>query len=408
MGRAIILLAAPVIARLFTPEDFGVAALIISVAVVLNSISSFRYENAIVLPEEWPQALALIRLSFWLLVIFSLLLTAFFLASYLLAWKLPLLESLDRQLLLIPVSVFLLGIGNIVRQWAIREKRFKIIGQAEVAGSIGVVSTRIALGLALGSSVLGLMAGYLFGVVATALMLTRKTIGSLRRSTNATRITMLDVAQRYRDFLIYSSPTGLLRTLSENLPVLILGVMFTPAVVGFYAIAARLVRMPVKIIGESFQSVYMQKAIEIKNAGHGVGKSLTKMTLYLAVIGFPIFAILYFYGEYLFGILLGDNWATAGEYVEVLSPLLFVVFVLSPGNAIFTILEKQRVYFYLQIIKTIAAILAFYVAHKMSLVAIEALGLYTAFSVAANLLALLVAFLLAFRKQATPDVNNKT
>ena len=70
-GRLITILAAPVLARLFNPDVFGVAALLIAIAVVLNSVSSLRYEHAIILPPDQDQAVALSRLSLAILMAMS-------------------------------------------------------------------------------------------------------------------------------------------------------------------------------------------------------------------------------------------------------------------------------------------------------------------------------------------------
>ena len=68
-------------------------------------------------------------------------------------------------------------------------------------------------------------------------MKTRRNCGELYR-----------LAREYREFPCYTAPAALLKRLGENLPVLILSLMFAPAVVGFFAVANRLIRLPVGLI----------------------------------------------------------------------------------------------------------------------------------------------------------------
>src|SRR5690606_40130625 len=51
-SQLLMLLAAPLLTRLYTPEDFGLLAICVGVLAMFGAIASFRYEGAITLPED--------------------------------------------------------------------------------------------------------------------------------------------------------------------------------------------------------------------------------------------------------------------------------------------------------------------------------------------------------------------
>jgi len=60
----VVLLAAPLLTRLYSPDDFGVLTVYIGILSLLSVIASLRYELAIPLPEDEREVVALTLLSF--------------------------------------------------------------------------------------------------------------------------------------------------------------------------------------------------------------------------------------------------------------------------------------------------------------------------------------------------------
>ena len=79
--QVLTLLAAPLLTRLYSPEDFGLLAVYASVLALIGVISSLRYELAVPLPEDDVEAANVATLSL-ILVGLSALLTG------VLAWQL--------------------------------------------------------------------------------------------------------------------------------------------------------------------------------------------------------------------------------------------------------------------------------------------------------------------------------
>ena len=64
LAAIIALVAMPIVARLFVPSDFGIAAMFASIVGIISSVASLRYASAIVLPKEEPEATTLMAFSY--------------------------------------------------------------------------------------------------------------------------------------------------------------------------------------------------------------------------------------------------------------------------------------------------------------------------------------------------------
>ena len=63
VSQLITIVAIPLISRLFDPDEFGVAALFLSIVTLLSVVATLRFEKAIVLPKSDDTAVNLFMLS---------------------------------------------------------------------------------------------------------------------------------------------------------------------------------------------------------------------------------------------------------------------------------------------------------------------------------------------------------
>lgn len=75
IGQAIPLLISPILTRIYSPEDFGILALFLSIATLISVISSGRYEQAIMLPDTDEEAMHLTVISWTFAAISSVLMS---------------------------------------------------------------------------------------------------------------------------------------------------------------------------------------------------------------------------------------------------------------------------------------------------------------------------------------------
>ena len=108
-AQVLLVLAAPLLTRLYSPEDFGLLAVYASLLALIGVISSLRYELAIPLPEDDGEA-ANVAVLCLILVVISTILTGVLvlLMGSVIAAALG-VPTLAGYLWLLPVGVLLTG-----------------------------------------------------------------------------------------------------------------------------------------------------------------------------------------------------------------------------------------------------------------------------------------------------------
>eukprot|EP00825_Cyclidium_porcatum_P035466 TRINITY_DN37208_c0_g2_i1.p1 TRINITY_DN37208_c0_g2~~TRINITY_DN37208_c0_g2_i1.p1 ORF type:complete len:258 (+),score=9.19 TRINITY_DN37208_c0_g2_i1:77-850(+) len=115
----------PFLRRYFTPESFGAFSVYSSIVGILIIISSFKYEQAIVLPKKDKESLNLVALSLVINFFFCLaLLVIVLLFKKRLLNLLNISEKFSTILYLIPLGTFLINTFQSFNYWLIRKKAF--------------------------------------------------------------------------------------------------------------------------------------------------------------------------------------------------------------------------------------------------------------------------------------------
>jgi lipopolysaccharide exporter len=399
VAAAVSLLLTPVVARLFTPHDFGIAAQFIALAGIASQVASLRYEVAIALPKSDEEAQQVAVLAWLVLPAFCLALLAVVAAVELGGLSLGGLDYLGGWIWLLPLAVLLGSAQDVQESWLARERKFGAISRSVVLDVSVGQATRISLGFLAGSTVYGLIAGYLCGVVSRLVVQGRASAAGIRAAFRRPDWRALrDVARRYSATL--NAPAGLLYSVTQNLPILFFGAMFSPAVAGFFAMANRLAKAPVQIVATSVRRVFLQKAASIHNQGGTLRRSLALTSLGLFAMGALPALVLWLYGQPLLGWLLGPKWFEAGRYLEIISPWVLSAWTTAPCNALFIVLRRQRFWLSLLVWTTALRIGSFVVGHALGLGPEAMLGLFVAASVGVHLLLLLISYQIAGRRPA--------
>jgi O-antigen/teichoic acid export membrane protein len=122
IAQAIPFLAEPVLARLYTPEDFAVLAVYLSVANLFSIIATARYELAIMLPKEDRKAANVLGLS--VLISFAVSFISFLIVLFFNSNICRILhnEDVSIYLYLVPLSVLSVSWYQIFNYWNSRKK----------------------------------------------------------------------------------------------------------------------------------------------------------------------------------------------------------------------------------------------------------------------------------------------
>lgn len=352
-AQLLTVLAAPLLTRLYSPEDFGLLAVYGSLLALISVIASLRYELAIPLPEDDQEAANVAALSLLLVAgtsLLSALATLLFGDHIANALGVP---ALAAYLWLLPVGVLLGGAYTIFNYWAIRTKRFSTIAGTKVRQSVATVAIQIAA-FKLGGIAL------LFGQVAG------QSVGTASLAQPALKLPAFKeinwrgikaAAARYKRFPIFSTWEGLFNTAGAQLPPLLFAVLFSPAAAGLYSLANRVLNLPMSLIGQAIGQVFFGNAAEAYRSGK-LGPLVSGLHAKLAHIGIPPALLLMLLGPELFSFAFGENWTQAGEFSRWMAPWLYLVFVSSPLSTLFAVTENLKQGLAFQVTLLVARIVA--------------------------------------------------
>ena len=380
LAQAIPVLASPLLTRLYTPSDFGELAIYMTLISIASVIVTGRYELAIVLPEKKQDSANVSVLTVILSFLASLLLFLLFLVFKRFIYGVVESEVLRKWLYVLPLIVFFQGVSEVFNNWLNKQKQYNRISKARVYQSITTSGSRAGLGFQnIGTA--GLLYGNLFGSIVGALV---TAFFALKNNLEVFRKVTLNeiktLAVRYKKFPKYSMSTGLVNTFSKNIPVIALTGYFSAGIVGFFALAQRILKMLMQLIGRSVSRVFYERASELVDDKKRLGEASLKLYNRLLLIGIGSLGIIMFFGDHLFAFVFGDKWLNAGNYARVLSFWILFNFTASPLSFILTVLEKQEKSFYWEILLLVVRVLPFVIGIALGFGAFKLLAVFSVLS----------------------------
>jgi lipopolysaccharide exporter len=344
LAQIVALATTPLLSRLYQPEAIGLAALFSSVVSILAVMVCFRYELAIMLPENAEEAGTVLMVSLAsALLVSGILLPIALIADGPIASTLH-APSMASYVPFLPLAVLLSGWLLALTEWAVRRRQFRTVSLSVVIGAAATAAAQVAAG-ALGhrgggALIAGTILGWGLSVCILLLPLLNGGAVDLRRTLEWQRAWAL--MKRYRSFPLVTTWTGFLNAGSWHLPSILLAGYFSSGVVGFYSLSNYLIRLPVTVVGQPLAKVFYQRAAVTSRDG-AVGAVSDSTFRYALAIGLFPLLVLAVIGEEVFSVILGPRWSEAGVYAQILAPLGLMVLVSSPLNVIFNLLERQAI-----------------------------------------------------------------
>ena len=364
MAQAIGLMASPLLTRLYEPSTYGVYGVFVSVSALLVPVSAWTLETAVALPKSQGRG-AHVLLAALAAVAVTSGLTA---AAVLLGGPhlLPALGTVEvgPYLPLLPLYVLIGGTNLTLGFWFVRTRRFAPLSFTRVAQSIGTAATQLGLGFA-GALSGGLILGSLAGQAASILV---AVVSIPMRETRvaaqlAARARWGWVYRVYSDFPRLKVPQRLLAASSDTVLVVGLSVAFSPAHAGYFALMRRVLSLPAELIGESVRKALIPTVAENASAAPAeLARLLARSSLILlALVLLPV-AVLIAAGPWMFGLVFGAPWETAGAYARIVILMVAVRFAAVPYLTCIPVLRLNRVHLQADALRFAATAAAFAIA----------------------------------------------
>ncbi|WP_372834014.1 lipopolysaccharide biosynthesis protein [Pontibacterium sp.] len=359
-ANLIVLLATPVLSRLYSPDSFGMLALFVSISAVMGTVMCLRYEQAVYLPEQHETAhkLALGATSI------ALVLTLLFTLACITWMHLELSSLLGSYTILLPLVGLGLALYNLMSNWAVRMEKVSDVAKTRLYRASAQVTSQLFFAM-IGMLQIGLIIGDLIGRFAGITNIFRK-FSRLENSANNSQPRLKNTYNALREywrFPLISTPTALLNVAVMQSPSILLATLYSPTAAGFYFMAQRIIAAPMALMGQSVAQGYTAElASRFNQNTYDAASLFFRSAGWLLIIGAPMLLIIGLLAPELMPKLLGGDWHTAGEYILILTPFFIGQFVMSPLSTTLNVIHKQHWLFLWDLVRLACVIPSFVVA----------------------------------------------
>lgn len=366
----------PILSRIYSPSDYGILGLFMSISMLLMVVSNLQLNYAILIPKEDKEALKVLMTGLHLIGFFTAisLLVVLLLGGFI--SKLLSSPSLKNWLYLIPVTVLFTGANTQLSAWFNRTGQFKVISTSRVATSVFTILFSLGLSFLINGPG-GLVISYLVGNLISFSML----VYSYKRTHIFYLMPLAELKSTlnvHRNFPLYTLPTELISNFAQQLPMFIFSMYSGVQSVGWFSRSRQILGVPINYISGSISEVYKQKASEAFRTNPSALRPLFLKTFsYLFAFSIIPFAVIGLLSPSLFAFFFGENWRQAGVFTQCLVLMYFFKFVISPLTFNFYLFNKQRLDLILHIIIIILTAASLYIGFSFYRIDTYALILFS-------------------------------
>lgn len=334
LAMAVPLLLSPVLSRLYSPSDFGQAGFYLAIVSALTVVATGKYELPVLITRRDGDAL---HLAFLVATLLAVALVLSGCAAILWGVFFP----LGGIFYSIPLAVVLLGLTILLDQCNNRLRKYYLISTQRLIRSAveGAVAIALSIFFQLNYGlIIGLLSGYGIAVLVI-LPISYQAAGVGRVMVSRGRVAF--VAKKYLAFPKYSMPHALVNSLSASFPVLLFPLFFSQSVAGLYYFGVRIVQVPLSLLAASICSVLSRDMAEAQAQRGNLLHIFRKRIIYLSSISLLLLPFSLFAPE-MFSLVFGPDWASAGEYIQILTPYLMLNFVSAAFAMVPPLYNRQR------------------------------------------------------------------
>ncbi len=374
VAQAMSFAASPILARLYTPEDFGV----FSIYAFVTSLPSicWCYELAVLLPKEDDEGRHVVTLA----IVIASVMTVLAVAPVLIGA--PFMRLLNAPALApwlgcLPINLFALGVYQAVSYWYSRVGDFGRLAVSRVIQSASTVGSQAAGGM-LAAGAGGLIIGQVLGQVVASGFLWGSAVrrGELNAKAALHSSTLMQTLYRYRRFPLYSSWGTLMSVAAFQVVPVLLSRHFGPTEAGFYFFGYRLMSATVLLGASSIGQVLYQRAALALNEGRSIAPLVEAVVGKLFGLFIVPFGVFMAFAPEVFAFVFGPRWRTAGHYMSIATPLFFIQMLTSPVSMVLFLLEKQHIAAFIQLALLMGTLGSFTLGKMLEATVTDTLAIY--------------------------------
>ena len=308
--RLITLVVFLLLARLLTPEEFGLVALAGALVAFVEFFIRIGFAEAIVQRKDLEPAH--LDTAFWTMLGSGVLLN---LLAFVLAGPVATLfhsEQLAPILRWLSISILLISLTRVQDAVLRRAFNFKGLAIRTVTASFagGVVGVGFALN---GMGVWSLVAQQL--VESSVGLIVLWAASSWRPGINFSSRHLRDLFR----FGINIMGAQMMHYVNQYADRLIIGYFLGPVALGYYAVGHRLILIVQQVLNNTFVTVFYSTFSRIQDDYKRTRAAFFKSTQLISLVVIPVFVFLSVAGPETVQVLFGNKWANSSEIIQLLA-----------------------------------------------------------------------------------------
>lgn len=355
-----------ILARLLTPEDYGIVIVISVLITFLNLFANMGLETAVIQKKELTNEdyNSLFTLS---AVIGILLVLIFIILSY------PISIFYDNKVyvplgIILSFSLLFNALNMIPNGLLLKEKRFVLIAVRTVVVYVSVSIITIILAVL----------GYKYYALAVQSVLASFftfiwNLSSVKLRINS-RISKESI-EKIKSYSLYQFAFNFINYFSRNLDNLLIGKIIGNEALGYYDKAYKTTKYPIDnfttIISPVLHPIFSEYQYDRRN----IYEKYTKIVKLLSLMGVFISVFCYFSAEEIILMLYGDQWITSIPVFKILAISIALQMVVSPAGSIFQSLNNTKLLFKNGFINSCVAIMGIIIGLMLGNIEYIAIGL---------------------------------
>jgi O-antigen/teichoic acid export membrane protein len=347
-GQAIVLLATPLLARIYTPGDFGAFASLMALVGIAATAGSLRLETAVPI-ASLGEARNLVKVSA----------CASFMAgiccAVLLSGHHDFPGNAWLAATLVIYLVWITSMHAVLTTFSLRSHQYTAVARRSFLQSLGTAGGQLAAAAWL-KSAMGLAAGLALGRSLGVASLARESrLFSWERGDDRPSVAV--TMRRYWRFPILFMPSALLNVLGTQLPILLVVRAYGAESAGNLAQAFTFGAMPAALLGGAVSSVVLAELASRVRAGErDQRRRYLLISKALAPLGLAWFLFLFLLAPRILPVILGPEWSTSGEFAAAIAAGTGMGLIVSPLTVVTSLYERSVLNFLLDIFRVVVVL----------------------------------------------------
>lgn len=361
----ITVICSPLTSRIYRPDQIGLFSYLLSIIQLFWPVMNLRYDMAIVSEEKETNIFPLIKLSFLisflLTIVISILFGIFIYFS----------RDYHAYIYLLPlifIQLITYGITNVLTSYNNRKKEYKTLSIVQVIRAAFQNILPVVVGI-MNPSILGLFIPYTIGQLLGLNSQFKPLKPYFHEILHVSKKRVLDVAKIHIKQPLFSSPALFANTLSFTSILLFMENLFDLSVVGHYSLATRVLNLPLLILSGNVSKVFFEEASREYDQNGVFHNTFIKTTKFLLTVAIPVLILLLILPSSVYGKIFGANWISIGKYLKILAPMYVIRLIVSTLTPGILIVKKQNYELLLQLLFLLTSIIPYIIVKKFALTA---------------------------------------